>query len=177
MLSMKNYLVHLWCRDNLTAEYIHQKKENPKYLPGLSLSQNLQATSHLELAVKNADLLLFVSPSHATRDLAKKCAPFIPSNIPIVSATKGIENDSLMFMDEIFKEELPKEHHPHLAFLSGPSFAKELAEKLQKSAVPNKLVTVRGAGHQLGSEQEIKRMIEFFKQTLIEGKRQFQVDS
>ncbi len=55
--------------------------------------------------------------------------------------------------------------------------SEELAEKLQKSAVPNKLVTVRGAGHQLGSEQEIKRMIEFFKQTLIEGKRQFQVDS
>ncbi len=55
--------------------------------------------------------------------------------------------------------------------------SEELAEKLQKSGVPSKLVAVRGAGHQLGSEQEIKRMIEFFKQTLIEGKRQFQVDS
>jgi len=55
--------------------------------------------------------------------------------------------------------------------------SEELAEKLRKAGVPTKLVVVRGAGHQLGSEQEIKRLIDFFKQTLVEGKRQFQVDS
>ncbi len=54
--------------------------------------------------------------------------------------------------------------------------SQELSEKLQKAGVPTKLVVVAGASHQLGSEQEVKRVIEFFKQTLIEGKRDFQVD-
>lgn len=54
--------------------------------------------------------------------------------------------------------------------------SKELSEKLLKAGVPTKLVVVPGASHQLGSEQEVKRVVEFFKQTLIEGKRDFQVD-
>ncbi|CAN5238435.1 hypothetical protein BH11CYA1_BH11CYA1_40940 [soil metagenome] len=54
--------------------------------------------------------------------------------------------------------------------------SQELSEKLAKAGVPTKLVVVQGAGHQLGSEQEFKRIMDFFKQTLIEGKRQFQVD-
>ena len=55
--------------------------------------------------------------------------------------------------------------------------SKELSEKLLTAGVPTKLIVVGGASHQLGSEQEIKRVLEFFKQTLIEGKRDFQVDN
>ena len=54
-------------------------------------------------------------------------AQVLPTDVPIVSATKGIENESLMFIDEILAEELPQRARDHLAFLSGPSFAKELA--------------------------------------------------
>jgi glycerol-3-phosphate dehydrogenase (NAD(P)+) len=55
--------------------------------------------------------------------------------VPVVSATKGIENESLMFMDEVLHEELPPASRGHLAFLSGPSFAKELAAELPTAVV------------------------------------------
>ncbi|HNF16072.1 MAG TPA: NAD(P)H-dependent glycerol-3-phosphate dehydrogenase, partial [Leptospiraceae bacterium] len=54
----------------------------------------------------------------------------IPDNIPIVSASKGIENDSLRLVSDIFEECLPEKYHPNLSFLSGPSFAKEIVQKV-----------------------------------------------
>jgi glycerol-3-phosphate dehydrogenase (NAD(P)+) len=87
-------------------------------------------THDIVKALVGAAMVVFVIPSHATREVAKLAAPFIPQGIPIVSATKGIENDTLMFMDEVLTDELPRAMRTQLAFLSGPSFAKELAQCL-----------------------------------------------
>jgi glycerol-3-phosphate dehydrogenase (NAD(P)+) len=67
--------------------------------------------------------------------VARAAAPHVPHGVPLVSATKGIENDSLMFMDEVLRAELPPACKAHLAFLSGPSFAKELAKHLPTAVV------------------------------------------
>ncbi len=121
--------VTAWTNEPAVLDDINQHHRNERYLPGFVLPPNLRASMEIGESIASADLLLFVVPSHATREVAKLAAPHLRRGVPIVSCTKGIENDSLMFMDEVLKEELPAHVHDELAFLSGPSFAKELAQR------------------------------------------------
>ena len=124
----------VWCRRKELADQINATGRNEKYLPTARLPESLSATHDIDEAVDKATMVLFVCPSHGTREVARLSARTLPRGIPIVSATKGIENDSLEFIDEILANELP-EHRSHLAFLSGPSFAKELANELPTGVV------------------------------------------
>src|ERR1700677_1991593 len=125
-LADKGVFVELWTRRAQLAGEINEAHENAHYLPGAKLPPNLVATHDLAQTLSGAAMVLFVAPSHATREVARAAAPHVPHGVPIVSATKGIENESLMFMDEVLAHELPSPR-PELALLSGPSFARELA--------------------------------------------------
>ena len=135
LLADKGDEVTLWCRRAELASDINAAHMNDKYLPGAPLPRTLTATDDLVGATRSADMLVFVAPSHATRDVARAAAPHVREGVPIVSATKGIENDSLMFVDQILEEELPAFAASSLSFLSGPSFAKELAGELPTGVV------------------------------------------
>jgi glycerol-3-phosphate dehydrogenase (NAD(P)+) len=135
VLADNGMFVEMWSRRADLAEQINEARENVRYLPGAKLPSTLLATHDLEATLDGASMVLFVAPSHATREVARAAAPYVPGGIPIVSATKGIENESLMFMDEVLHEELPPHAREHLAFLSGPSFAKELAARLPTAVV------------------------------------------
>jgi len=131
--------VALWSRRRDLCDAVNATGENARYLPGAALPKNLVCTDDLGAAIGGADMIVFVVPSHGTRDVARAAAPFVQRvegrRVPIVSATKGIENDSLMFMDEVLAEELPPHARDDLAFLSGPSFAKELANRMPTAVV------------------------------------------
>ncbi len=135
VLAEKDDEVVVWARNPDVVTQVNARNENERYLPGAKLPKSLWATLDLKEALDGSTMVVFVAPSHATREVAKLAAPFVPENVPIVSATKGIENDSLMFMDEVLEAELPKHAHPHLAYLSGPSFAKELASQTPTGVV------------------------------------------
>ncbi len=122
--------VALWGRDEKLVDALNERHENPTYLPGVALPKNVSATSSLEEACSRSELVVTAAPSHATREVMKKAAPYLPKQVPIVSGTKGIENETLLTMTEVLEEVLPEEHHPYLAVLSGPSFAKEMARGL-----------------------------------------------
>ena len=124
-----------WARNTDVVTQVNTRHENERYLPGQKLPACLSATDDLEKSLEGATMIVFVVPSHATREVARLAAPFVKKNVPIVSATKGIENDSLMFMDEVLREVLPAHAAEHLTFLSGPSFAKELANHLPTAVV------------------------------------------
>lgn len=134
VLADKGDAVHIWCRRDDLASSIQKDRVNTRYLPGARLPDSLRATSRIDEALDQASMVVFVAPSHATREVAIAAAPHVPRHVPVVSATKGIENDSLMFVDEILEAELPFARE-HLAFLSGPSFAKELASDLPTGVV------------------------------------------
>jgi glycerol-3-phosphate dehydrogenase (NAD(P)+) len=135
VLAEKGDEVRIWSRRADLCVPINEQHENTRYLPGIKLPPRIEATHDLARAVEGANIVVFVVPSHATREVARLVAPHLGPNIPIVSATKGIENDSLMFMDEVLAEELPVHSKNELAFLSGPSFAKELAQHLPTAVV------------------------------------------
>ncbi len=135
VLAEKGFFVELWARRSQLADEINASHENAHYLPKVALPGNLVATHDLAKTLAGAQMVLFVAPSHATREVARAAAPHVPRGVPIVSATKGIENQSLMFMDEVLAEELPHGCRQHLTFLSGPSFARELAKRLPTAVV------------------------------------------
>ena len=122
--------VLMWARSTEIARDINTHHENKIYLPGAPLSANLRVTNTLAEAVVGKDLILLVVPSHVMRSVMSEVAPHLPEGVPLVSAAKGIENDTLMTMSELLEDILPIKYHPSLAFLSGPSFARELVQAL-----------------------------------------------
>jgi glycerol-3-phosphate dehydrogenase (NAD(P)+) len=135
LLADKGDTVVVWSRRRDLCDDMNAARENKRYLPGAALPASLTATTELAAAIDGASMIVFVVPSHATREVARMAAPLIGPDIPIVSATKGIENETLMFMDDVIRAELPAHCDKQLAFLSGPSFAKELAQRLPTAVV------------------------------------------
>jgi glycerol-3-phosphate dehydrogenase (NAD(P)+) len=117
--------VKLWARSAEVAQAINTTRANPRYQSDLTLPDALVATASLAEAVEGVDLVCLVVPSHAMRDVVGALAPHLPEGVPIVSASKGIENHTLLTMEEVLTEVLPRGRRVDLAFLSGPSFARE----------------------------------------------------
>ncbi len=127
--------VFLWSREGATCPAVDGTRENARYLPGILLQANVTCTTDLKAAVELAEMVVFALPSHATREVARSAAPHVQRDVPMVNASKGIENDTLMFMDEVLAQELPAHARDHLVTLSGPSFARELARQLPTAVV------------------------------------------
>ena len=126
LLAEKGNEVRLWARHEAQAAAIEAARENVRYLPGFALPPTLHATHDLHETLDHAELVVFVVPSHGLRELLPQVVPLLP-DAPIVSASKGIENVTLKLVSEIFEEFVPPEKHHLLTYLSGPSFAKEVA--------------------------------------------------
>jgi len=129
LLSDKGYKVKIWVYEESVKAEINKKHENITFLPNFSLSNNLTATNNIKEAIKDADMLLSVLPSQFVRKIFTEIKEDIPLYIPIVSATKGIELDTSFLISEILEDVLHEKYHYYLTFLSGPSFAKEVASE------------------------------------------------
>ncbi len=130
LLADKGHDVTLWVYEKELAEEMARTRENRVYLPGFTLPASMKVTSSIEPAVKGKTAVLSVAPSHTVRSVAARFAPFLSDTAIIISASKGIEIETLMPLSEVFKDILPKQFHNRLCFLSGPSFAKEVAQKM-----------------------------------------------
>lgn len=122
--------VRLWARSAAVVEGINREHRNPKYQSELDLPTNIEATGDLEAALTDAELVCVVVPSHAMRVVMTRAAPFILEDAPVVSASKGIENGTLETMEDVLLDVLPRTKRGDLAFLSGPSFARETILKM-----------------------------------------------
>jgi glycerol-3-phosphate dehydrogenase (NAD(P)+) len=127
LLAENNNDVTLWCYEPDLPDTINETRENDQYLPDIELPENITATNDLENAISDQDGILSVMPSHVVRDVWSEVADKVDPAIPVISATKGIENESLMLISEILESLLPDD--TDIAYLSGPSFAREVAER------------------------------------------------
>ncbi len=132
LLAENGHETILWAFEPEVADAIAMRSENPRFLAGVALHPSLAATDDLAVATAEASLVLFAPPSHALRLVAREAAAGIPSGVPLVVATKGIEADRLALMTDVVAEEIPG--HPVVA-LSGPSFALEVAQHLPTALV------------------------------------------
>jgi glycerol-3-phosphate dehydrogenase (NAD(P)+) len=134
-LCRANNDVFLWERSTDRAKLMQQERKNVRYLTEFSFPDNLFVTSSLELATRGADMIVLVVPSQAMRSLLEKVLPFLSPTVPICCASKGIEQHTLMTMEEVLRDVLPVHFHAQLSFLAGPSFAKEVASGLPTTVV------------------------------------------
>ena len=123
--------VRLWMRDQGLADRIRLEAESPAYLPGVRLPEGIGATTDLAAAAAGAEVVLVVIPSAYCREVYRRLPALLRPGALLVSATKGIETDSLCRMSEVAAVEAPG--HP-MAVVSGPSFALEVAQQ-QPTAV------------------------------------------
>jgi glycerol-3-phosphate dehydrogenase (NAD(P)+) len=120
--------VSLWAREPEVAKEINRTRRNPFYLSEFDLPDNIRATTVVEDAVRDATFVVLVVPSHAMREMTERLRPHLRGEMVLVSAAKGVENNSLMRMEEVVRAVLQGTFEPRYVALSGPSFALEVAK-------------------------------------------------
>jgi glycerol-3-phosphate dehydrogenase (NAD(P)+) len=135
LLAKKGFAVTLWAYEKDLVERMGRSRENDLYLPGVALSENLSFTSDLTEAVAAKNVLVLVPPSQIMRQVMSRAVPHIAPETVVVSASKGIENETLQTMSEVLNDLLAPDLNRRLAFLSGPSFAREVAAGMPTAVV------------------------------------------
>lgn len=130
LLCEKGADVTLWCHGEKCYQEIQEKRENRSYLPGILLPHSLKATRSIKEAVSDKALLFCAVPSHGVREVMQSAVSHVVPEATLVCGTKGIEETSLMTMGEVLKEIFGESKTDQLAFLSGPTFALEVAQGL-----------------------------------------------
>lgn len=129
-LAEKGFDVDLWAFEAEVCADILEARENKLFLPGIRLSQNIRPSNDLDRVAAGKDLLLLVMPSHVFRSVAVNLVHHPAERTYIVSASKGIENETHLTMSGILQQILPPRLHSQITVLSGPSFAREVAQKI-----------------------------------------------
>src|SRR5271168_3325200 len=122
-----SHRVRLWAHEADVCESIAKRQVNEKFLPGRPIPNSVTVTNDLATALDGAEIIVSVMPSPHCRTLFERMRPLIPARTPIVSATKGLEEGSLLRMTEVIAQVLQRKNGEALGALSGPTFALEVA--------------------------------------------------
>jgi len=118
--------VALWAMEPDVLDSITRTRANARFLPGVALHENVEATNDLAAAAK-ADAILIATPAQHLRDTLTRLSPHVSDDLPLVLCAKGIERSSGLLLTEVLAEILPR---VQVAVLSGPSFARDVANEL-----------------------------------------------
>ena len=122
-----SHRVRLWAHETQVCDSITRQRVNETFLPGRQIPETVIATNDLAFALEGADIVVSVMPSQHCRALFERLRSLIPARALIVSATKGLEEGSLMRMSEVAGQVLNRNNGSAIGALSGPSFAQEVA--------------------------------------------------
>ena len=134
LLARQGITTTLWEHSPARARQMQEQRENALFLPGFPFPETLQVTESIADAVQDKDLLLLVTPSQRLRENLRQLAPYLSKETILVSASKGIETNSLKRMTEVIAEEAP-EATMRITALSGPNLSREVAEGQPTAAV------------------------------------------
>ncbi len=135
LLNYNGHKVTLWEFDPQEMERLSTQREHKQKLPGVVIPEQIEIINQLESAVIEADVLTLALPSHTVREVAKKISSMELKDPIVVNLAKGIENNSLLRMSEVLKQELPSSLHEKITTLSGPSHAEEVARRIPTTVV------------------------------------------
>jgi glycerol-3-phosphate dehydrogenase (NAD(P)+) len=119
--------VRFWVYETDLADRMARSRENDLFLPGHTIPTNVDVTNDLATALDSADILLSVMPSHLVRTMYQRMLPLLQESALFVSATKGLENGSLLRVSEVIRDVVRARFAPRVAVISGPTFAREVA--------------------------------------------------
>ncbi len=132
IMAHQGIQVALWFRNLKSAEEFNQTHENKKYLPGITLSSHIEATSSLKEASRDCSVVFVCVPSLYFREVAHQLGAWMDGSQILISTTKGIEASTFKLMTEILREETCC---LKIGALSGPNLAKEIAAKIPSGTV------------------------------------------
>jgi glycerol-3-phosphate dehydrogenase (NAD(P)+) len=135
LLAKKGHTVTLWAYEAELVAEMKATRINGLFLPGITLSPGLQFTNDLAAAVRDKDFLLFVVPSQVMRGVLQQVVAEISPATVVASASKGIEVGTLMAVSQLFEELIPAQLFKKFTVLSGPSFAREVAQEMPTAVV------------------------------------------
>lgn len=157
LLAKKGHQVTLWAYEPELVQTMRDTRENDLFLPGIKLDEKLAYTNDLVEAYRDCTMVLSVVPSQLVRRVMGRSVPFIPSDAVIVSASKGIEVDTLATVSEIYRDILPEAMYERFAALSGPSFAREVAQEMPTA------VTAAAASEEIARRVQEAFTTNFFR--------------
>ncbi|HDZ09063.1 NAD(P)H-dependent glycerol-3-phosphate dehydrogenase [Pseudohongiella sp.] len=126
IVAANGYKVNFWMRNPDLVDEVNRTHENPHYLPGYQLDENVHATADIEQAVSGSRLVFVAVPSAYFRTVVRKMLPALTADTILVSTTKGIEAGSFLLMSQVMREEAPG---ARIGVLSGPNLASEIARR------------------------------------------------
>lgn len=132
LLANKGYKVYLWSWRQEETDRLNRDRENKEFLQGISLPENIICSHNMEECVNQAELIVTAVPSTATRTTARQLSQFVAEGQGLVNISKGIEEQTLMRLSQVYAEEIPQ---ARIAAMSGPSHAEEVAKKLPTTNV------------------------------------------
>jgi glycerol-3-phosphate dehydrogenase (NAD(P)+) len=132
-LARVGHEVRLWARDGALVDDMTARRANAVYLPDINFPDNLRPVASMSDALADARFVILAVPSHGLRGVLRTAAARVKSDAIVISATKGLEEQSMLRMSEVVAQELP--HVGSVVALSGPSFAVELARELPTAIV------------------------------------------
>lgn len=135
VLSSNKYRVMFWDVDKAVVDGINAKHQNPRSLPHIKLDKSARAEADITKAVWGAEMIVAALASGAVRAVASSIRDVLTRNCVIVSVAKGLESDSLKTMTEVLAESLPGVFGAQVMAFSGPTLARELAEKKPAAAM------------------------------------------
>jgi glycerol-3-phosphate dehydrogenase (NAD(P)+) len=119
--------IRLWAHETDLVERMFSTRVNDVFLPGFSLPLNVEPTADLGYALESASIVIGVMPSRFARAIYREMLPHLSPDMQFVSATKGLEQGTLLRMSEVAREAIGQKFEPRVAVLSGPTFAREVA--------------------------------------------------
>jgi glycerol-3-phosphate dehydrogenase (NAD(P)+) len=128
--ARREHQVTLWAFETEVAEEINTRHTNSVYLSDVSLPEAIRASADVAEVVRPAEIVILVTPSGHLRAVSTRVAPALSAAATVVVASKGIEEGSLQLLSTVLAETMPAVGPDRLAFLSGPSFAREVARGL-----------------------------------------------
>ena len=126
ILGQNGHTTRLWVRDPETAAAINKDRENPRYLPGAELPDEVLASEDLGEVLRGATLVFVAVPSKAFVEVLSQARDDVAPGTIVVSCTKGIHPDGFLLMSQVLQREWP---HTRVGVLSGPNLAKEIVER------------------------------------------------
>jgi glycerol-3-phosphate dehydrogenase (NAD(P)+) len=135
LLAERGHQVALWARRPALVAELRQARENVAYLPGVPLPSTIAPTSDLAAAVTGAQAIIIAAPMRGLRELGEQLAPVLPPSAPVLVGTKGLEPETWLRPTQVLAATLGASHGRHLAALSGPNHAEEVARGLPTAAV------------------------------------------
>ena len=129
-LALNGHDVCLWAYEAELVREINESHTNTPFLPGIQLHSGLTSSGSLQAAVAGRAIVLLVTPVQVMRGVLKQLSPHIAADAVIANASKGIELETLQTVSQICMELLPAELTGRFVALSGPTFAREVAQEL-----------------------------------------------